>query len=87
MPDGGRRIPAWPAAMRAERAAAYLDVSTTYFRQRIAPDLQPIRPGKGIVLYPRRQLDAWLDQQEGIPTPSAGLAPDDPDADNPWLTS
>jgi hypothetical protein len=81
----GSRFPAWPAAMRAERAAAYLDVSGTYFRQHIAPDLNPIRRGKGIILYPRRQLDAWLDRQEGAAAPSATTTPDDPDADNPWL--
>lgn len=77
----------WPAAMRAERAAAYLDVSPTYFREHIAPDLQPIRRGRGITLYPRRQLDAWLDQQEGLDPGSPSLPPDDPDADNPWLRS
>ncbi len=84
MPDGSR-FPAWPAAMRAERAAAYLDVSTTYFRQHIAPDLRPIRRGTGVILYPRRQLDGWLDQQEGVTTPSGTPTPDDADADNPWL--
>lgn len=84
MPDGSA-LPGWPAAMRAERAAAYLDVSRTYFRQHIAPDLHPIRRGKGLILFPRRQLDAWLDRQEGAAAPSIPCSPDDPDADNPWL--
>lgn len=73
--------------MRAERAAAYLDVSPTYFRQHIAPELQPIRRGKHLILFPRRQLDAWLDRQEHGTALSPAVPPDDPDADNPWLRS
>lgn len=64
MPDGaGLPLPYWPAAMREERAAAYLDMGATYFRQRVAPLLRAIRPSKGMVLYRRADLDAWLDQQ------------------------
>lgn len=68
--------PYWPAAMRAERAAAYLDVSATYFRSSIACGLTPIRPSPGVVLYLRRDLDGWLDRQVGGPAASAAL--------NPW---
>jgi hypothetical protein len=75
MPDGFA-LPYWPASMREDRAAAYLDVSATYFRQRIAPKLSPIRPSSGVVLYLRRDLDAWLDQQSaGNATSAEG---------NPW---
>lgn len=61
MPDGAA-MPYWPIAMRAERAAAYLDLSATYFREHIAPTLTAIRPSVGVVLYHRQDLDAWLDR-------------------------
>lgn len=64
MPDGGA-LPYWPIAMREDRAAAYLDVSATWFRQHVAPHIQAARPTRGVVLYPRAQLDAWLDRQAG----------------------
>ena len=69
--------PYWPAAMRAERAAAYLVVSTTYFRTNIAPALTPIRPSPSVVLFLRRDLDGWLDQQTG----GAAASVEPP---NPW---
>jgi hypothetical protein len=55
-------MPDWPAAMRADRAAAYLDVSPTYFREHIAPAVPAIRPTPRVILYLRRDLDAWLDR-------------------------
>ena len=78
MPDGAGplHVFGWPASMRAERAAAYLDVSKTYFLGSIAPQLAPIRLGPGLVLYLRRDLDAWLDQRAGAAAPSP--------EDNPW---
>lgn len=69
-------LPDWPAAMREDRAAAYLDVSATYFRQRIAPELAPLRPSKGVILYRRLDLDRWLDRSAAG---AAGSA-----AGNPW---
>jgi len=78
MPDGGALTQAygWPASMRAERAAAYLDVSKTFFLEHIAPGLPTIRPTPGVVLYRRASLDRWLDQQEagGAASPKG----------NPW---
>jgi len=71
-------LPDWPAAMREERAAAYLDVSETYFRTRIAPELPPVRPSARVILYRRRDLDAWLDRQAGIkPASHSGSSWDD----------
>ena len=58
-------LPDWPAAMRAKRAASYLDVSATWFMKHIAPALSPIRPSRAVVLYLRRDLDEWLDRQAG----------------------
>jgi hypothetical protein len=37
MPDGAARP--WPALMREDTAAAYLDVSASYFRATIAPEV------------------------------------------------
>lgn len=60
-----RTLPDWPAAMREARAASYLDVSLTWFLQHVAPHLRPIRKTRGVVLYPRTQLDGWLDHEAG----------------------
>lgn len=57
--------PYWPAAMRAERAAAYLDVSATWFQEHVAPEIVSLRPTRGVVLYRRLDLDLWLDRQAG----------------------
>lgn len=63
--------------MRAEHAAAYLDVSATWFREHIAPVLSPIRPSRAVVLYLRRDLNEWLDRQAGVrqayPDPKAAI--------------
>lgn len=86
MPDGAARpIYAWPLTMRAERAAACLDVSPTYFREHIAPELRPIRRGKGMVLYRLADLQAWADRQadgEAALDPAAPSAP--ASEPNPW---
>ena len=81
MPDGAGslRTYGWPASMRAERAAAYLDVSKTYFLAKIAPAIGHVRLGPGLVLYLKRDMDAWLDQQAGPAAPSM--------EDNPWPTA
>lgn len=67
----GDAPPNWPAAMRMELAAAYLDVGKTYFLATIAPALRPIRPTPKVVLYRRADLDAWLDRQAGAGAASA----------------
>lgn len=64
MPDG-TALPYWPIAMRAQKAAACLDMSETHFRQHVAPTLTPIRPSPGVVLYRLADLQAWLDRQAG----------------------
>jgi hypothetical protein len=73
MPDH----PPAPAALRAERAAAYLDVSATFFRQHIAPALTAVRVTKGVILYRRADLDSWLDRQANGGATSQEA--------NPWL--
>lgn len=64
MPDP-TPLPDWPAAMREDRAAAYLDVSAMFFRARIAPGIRSVRPSGRVVLYLRRDLDRWLDRMAG----------------------
>ncbi len=76
MPDGANYP--WPRLMRAERAAAYLDVSKSTFLARIAPELRPVRLTAGIVGYLRDDLDRWLDAQA-----ARGAASAEPEA-NPW---
>lgn len=77
MPDPGPRpLPYWPAAMREERAAAYLDVSPGWFRQNVAPVVGAIRVTDRVVLYRRQDLDRWLDARAG-----AVPASEEP---NPW---
>ncbi len=78
MPDGATYP--WPRLMRAETAAAYLDVSKSTFLARIAPELQEVRLSRGIVGYRREDVDRWLDAQAGH---GAGSA--EPEA-NPWHT-
>jgi hypothetical protein len=70
MPDGS--LPNWPAAMREPMAAAYLSVSETYFRERIAPAITAVRPTSRLVLWRRVDLDAWLANQAGGGAASGG---------------
>jgi predicted DNA-binding transcriptional regulator AlpA len=75
MPDGGT-LPGWPRFLRAEKAAAYLDVSKTHFLATIAPDLQAINLSPAVKGWLREDLDAWLDAKRGGEAPSQ--------ANNPW---
>jgi hypothetical protein len=52
--------------MRAERAAAYLDVSLTTFVSTVAPHVQAIMIG-GCRVWDRDALDRWLDQRSNNP--------------------
>jgi predicted DNA-binding transcriptional regulator AlpA len=61
MPDGVAYP--WPRAMRAERAAAYLDVSTSWFHEHVARAVPPVRLSAGVVVWLREDLDAWLDSR------------------------
>jgi hypothetical protein len=64
MARAARKIPegSWPRLMTAERAAAYLDVSTSTFRSRIAPRFAPV-PIASRKLWDRVSLDKWLDER------------------------
>jgi predicted DNA-binding transcriptional regulator AlpA len=77
MPDGATapRYGFPPRLMRAPAAAYYLGMSESAFRERVAPDVPPVRIG-GIVGWLRESLDAWLDRQAGADARS-------PQA-NPW---
>lgn len=79
MPDGAAYP--WPRSMRAARAAAYLDVSLTWFHEHVAREVAPIRLSRGIVVWRREDLDRWLDNRAGGAAPSA-----EDDAPNPWHT-
>jgi predicted DNA-binding transcriptional regulator AlpA len=67
----------WPRLMRADTAAAYLDVSATFFRSTIAPAVPPITLGARVVAWRRDDLDRWLDSHAAPGAASA--APE-----NPW---
>lgn len=69
MPDGATYP--WPRLMRAETAAAYLDVSKSTFLARIAPELREVRLSPGIVGWRREDLDRWLDARAPADAPSA----------------
>lgn len=74
MPDGST-LP-WPRLLRAEKAAAYLDVSKGHFLSSIAPEIAPVRLSPHVVGWLREDLDAWLEGK-------AGRVPASPDH-NPW---
>jgi predicted DNA-binding transcriptional regulator AlpA len=63
MPDGST-LP-WPRFLRAEKAAAYLDVSKTHFLTIVAPELKAIQLSPGVKGWLREDLDAWLDARAG----------------------
>ena len=77
MPDGAARP--WPRLMRAETAAAYLDVSPSYFRASVAPEVQHVTLSPRVIGWRRDDLDRWLDARAGHATASADNA-------NPWHT-
>lgn len=74
-------LPSWPAAMRADRAAAYLDVSPTHFRTVIAPEIAPVPLGGRVVAWLKSDLDAWLARRAGRGAQSGGNPWDEPPAD------
>ena len=71
-------LPFWPRCMRADKAAAYLDIKPTAFRQHVAPNLRAVHPTPGSVAYLREDLDAYLDRQAGRVAAS--------EESNPWPT-
>ena len=76
MPDGPI-LPGWPAAMKDDLAAAYVQMGETLFREVMERDgVKPLRPTPGRKLWRRKDLDAWLDRQAGE---VAGFT-----EDNPW---
>jgi hypothetical protein len=62
-----RRLPTWPGRMGEDQAAAYLSVSKTTFRARVASAEypQPVREGSRN-FWARTQLDRLIDQQFGF---------------------
>jgi hypothetical protein len=71
----------WPAAMRADTAAKYLDGSKTWFLTRVAPELPSVYLSPGVRVWFRADLDRWLDTRRPGAAPSAQANPwDDPPA-------
>lgn len=66
-----------PRLLRPAAAAYYLGMSEGAFREHVAPQLVPLREG-AMVLYPREQLDAWVDAR-GAAAPASAEPPV-----NPW---
>ena len=54
-------------ALRPEHAAEALDVSTDFFRERVAPEIRVVRRG-ALKLYSVRELERWL-LENGEPAP------------------
>jgi predicted DNA-binding transcriptional regulator AlpA len=71
MPDGV--LPFTPRALREEWAALYCGMSPTLFRERVAPEVPPVRISPGRVAWLREDLDAWLDRRAGRAPASRGL--------------
>lgn len=69
-PERASKLPDWPARMGEDMAALYLGVSQTTLRAGSASGRypKPIRDGKRI-LYARRQLDSYVDEQFGFGAP------------------
>jgi len=63
MPDGRPALPGWPAVLHEEWAAAYLSLSTTTFREQVAPVVPPIRLTVKRIGWRRADLDAWIARQ------------------------
>lgn len=60
-------MPDWPARMGEDLASAYLGVSPTTFRARVAGGLYPAPvPDGRRRLWGRRQLDQFVDAQFGL---------------------
>jgi predicted DNA-binding transcriptional regulator AlpA len=55
-----------PRALRADRAAAYLSMSTAFFLELVEQGQlpQPKRIGKAFVFWDRADLDAFVEQHE-----------------------
>jgi hypothetical protein len=80
MPEGAAfRWPDWPASMREETAAAYLDISPSTFRARVAPAVPGFWLTEGCRAWLREDLDAYrlrragrivVDQAPGVEQPS-----------------
>ena len=60
-----QNLPDWPAAMREDLAAAFLDISPGTFRAKVMPKLHPVRLSPGCILYRRSELQALLDREAG----------------------
>lgn len=76
MPDR-RPLPGWPGVMRPARAAEYLDVSQSTFREEIAPTLPAVHITVRITGYMRVDLDQWALARRGGEGATSPLT-------NPW---
>jgi predicted DNA-binding transcriptional regulator AlpA len=74
MPTDGA-LPFTPRALREEWAALYCGMSPTLFRERVVPEVPPVRLSPGRIAWLREDLDDWLDRRAGR-APASG--------DNPW---
>lgn len=54
-----------PRLLSRDQAAAYCGISTSHFTQTVAKAVQSIKLGDR-VLWDRRVIDRWLDQQLGL---------------------
>jgi predicted DNA-binding transcriptional regulator AlpA len=72
----GLALPGWPRALREELAAAYVGLSTSTFRAKVAPELKTVHLTEKRRAWLREDLDAWLDARAGIEPASHGA--------NPW---
>lgn len=75
MPDDAR-LPYWPPVLHEAWAAAYLSLSTSTFREQVAPVVQSVRLTPRRVGWLRSDLDNWLAQRAGAGASSP--------AHNPW---
>lgn len=66
----------WPRGMRPATAAEYCDMSPNTFRQ-ICP-VQPAKPRRGVVLYDRAAIDAWLDRLHDAADSASHTPPAEP---------
>jgi predicted DNA-binding transcriptional regulator AlpA len=67
---GTTALPNWPALMRREKAAAYLDMSMSLFDRGVSDGSIP-KPAiryASLKRWRREDLDAWIDDQSAAQT-------------------
>ena len=85
MPDGGT-LPGWPRGMRVDQAAAYCGISRSSLHQLVAAGdaPKPVKLTRGIAVWLKEDLDAWLDRRANrAPASAPGNSWDVPDGHGP----